>query len=151
RMLRSRMQGWLLFFKRGAIPLRQFRGGIVGALRKVEQCLIWLFGDAHRVVRQDEFAQLGLVKGGVWLNFCLSKSGRFWICVRIKDWRRRICVSGPETETADLLRVGLARDRIRQMRDSTRMRRCLPPGKSRHRQIKTAPEKMHRTAFAAET
>ena len=31
------------------------------------------------------------------------------------------------------------------------MRRRRTPGKTRHGQIKTAPEKMHRTAFAAET
>src|SRR6266550_6392777 len=31
------------------------------------------------------------------------------------------------------------------------MRRRGPAGKTRHREIETAPEKMHRTAFAAET
>src|SRR4029434_7352607 len=59
--------------------------------------------------------------------------------------------AGPKTQTAYFLRVGLARDLVRQMRDSTRMGRRWPPRETRHCQIKTAPEKMHRTALAAET
>src|SRR5512132_7860 len=37
------------------------------------------------------------------------------------------------------------------MWNSTRMWRRWPSGETRHCQIKTAPEKMHRAAFAAET
>src|SRR6478736_9349189 len=37
------------------------------------------------------------------------------------------------------------------MWNSPRMQRRWPSGETRHCQIKTAPEKMHRTAFAAET
>ena len=40
---------------------------------------------------------------------------------------------------------------IRQMRNAARMRRRRPPGKTGHGQIEAAPEKMHRTAFAAKT
>src|SRR5690349_17955015 len=37
------------------------------------------------------------------------------------------------------------------MRDSARMRWCGSSGKTGDREIKTSPEKMHWTAFAAET
>src|SRR5947209_20215186 len=37
------------------------------------------------------------------------------------------------------------------MRDAAGMRRRWTPGKTRDGEIKTAPEKMHRTAFPAET
>src|SRR5215469_6507276 len=37
------------------------------------------------------------------------------------------------------------------MWNSPRMWRRRPSGETRHSQIKTAPEKMHRTAFATET
>src|SRR5437762_8039438 len=47
--------------------------------------------------------------------------------------------------------VGLARDHVRQVRNSARMRRRWSSGETCHLQIKTAPEKMHRTAFATET
>src|SRR6266550_3923437 len=125
-MLPSRMQGWLLLLQCGTIPLPQLRGGVVGALRKVE-------------------------KDFIRLNFCLCEPRRFRIGIGIEDWRRRSRVAGPKTETANFLRVGLARDLVRQMRHSSRMGRGWPPGETRHRQIKTAPEKMHRTALATET
>src|SRR4029077_3009078 len=150
-MLPRQMQGWPLLLQCGAVPLPQLRRRVVGALRKVEEDLIRLFTSAHRVVRQDEFAQFVLVEIRIRLNFRLCESKRFRIGIRIEEWRRRSRVAGPKTEAAYFLTVGLARDRVRQMWNSSRMRRRWPSGETRHCQIKTAPEKMHRTAFAAET
>src|SRR3989440_5545536 len=150
-MLPSRMQGRLLLLQRGTVPLPQLRRSVVGALRKVEKDFIRLFSCAHPVVRQYKFAQFDLVESRIRLNFRLCEPRRFWISIGIEDWRRRSRVAGPKTETANFLRVGLARDLVRQMRDSSRMGRGWPPGETRHRQIKTAPEKMHRTALATET
>ena len=107
------MQGWLLLLQRGAVPLPQLRRSVVGALRKVEEDLIRLFASAHRVVRQDEFAQFGLVESRIRLNFRPCESRRFRIRIRIEEWRRRGRVAGPKTETAYFLTVGLARDRVR--------------------------------------
>src|SRR5581483_5941166 len=95
--------------------------------------------------------QFRLVEGGGWLNFCLCESGRFGIGIRIEKRGRRSRIAGPKTKAANFLRIGLARDLVRQMRDAAGMGRCRPPGETRHRQIKTTPEKMDRTAFAAET
>src|SRR4029077_7109194 len=112
-MLPRQMQGWLLLLQCGAIPLPQLRRSLVGALRKVEEDLIRRFSSAHRGVRQEEFAQFGLVESGIRLNFGRSESRRFRIRIGIEDWRRRGGVAGPKTETAYFLTVGLARDRIR--------------------------------------
>src|SRR5215469_10442751 len=116
-MLPSGMQGWLLLLQCGAVPLPQLRRRVVGALRKVEKDLIGLEGSAHRVVGQDELAQFGLVESCIWLNFRLSESQRFRVRIGIEDWRRRSRVAGPKTQAAYFLRIGLARDLIRQMRD----------------------------------
>src|SRR5262249_35678135 len=121
-MLRSRMQDWLLFLQCITVPLPQLRGSVVGALCKIEKDFIWLFSSAHRVVRQDELPQLYLVESRVWLNFRLCKSRRLRIRIRIEEWRWRSRVARPKTEAADFLRVGLACDRVRQMRDASRMR-----------------------------
>src|SRR6266403_5203422 len=150
-MLPRQMQGWLLLLQCGAIPLPQFRCSIVGAPRKVEEDLIRLFASAHRVVRQDEFAQFGLVESRIRLNFRLCESRGFRIRIRIEEWRWCSRVAGPKPEAAHFLRVGLARDLVRQMRDTSRMRWRRAAGETRYCQIKAAPEKMHRTAFATET
>src|SRR5882757_1612374 len=150
-MLRSRMQDWFLFFQCITVPLPQLRCSVVGALRKVQKDFIRLFSGAHCVVRQNELPQLHLVESRVWLNFRLSESRWFRIRIRIEEWRRCSRVAGPKTEAAHFLRVGFARDLVWQMRDSARMGRRWPPRETRHGQIKTAPEKMHRTAFATET
>src|SRR5438093_1080516 len=102
-MLPRQMQGWLLLLKCGAVPLTQLRRNVVCALRKVEKDLIRLFSSAHRVVRQDEFAQFGLVESRTRLNFRLCESRRFRIGIGIEDWRRRSRIAGPKTEAAYFL------------------------------------------------
>src|SRR5262245_12043187 len=150
-MLLRQMQGWLLLLQCGAVPLPQLRGGVVGALREVEEDLIRLFSGAHRIVRKYEFVQLGFIKTCVWLNFRLRESRRFRVRVGVEDWRRCGGVPGPKTQAAHFLRIRLARDLVRQVRDPARMWRSRSTGKTRYCKIKTAPEKMHRAAFATET
>ena len=43
-------------FQRIAIPLRGIGRGLIGALQEIEQRLVRLRGQAHGIVRQDEFA-----------------------------------------------------------------------------------------------
>ncbi len=97
------MQDWFLFLQRLTVPLPQLRRCVIGALRKVEQDLIRIFSGAHRVVRQDEFAQLGLVESRVWFNFRLGESRRFRIRIGVEDCRRRSRIPGPKTQTAYFL------------------------------------------------
>src|SRR5207249_7005247 len=122
-----------------------------GALGKLEQRFIRVFSGADRVEWQDELAQLGLINCCVRLNLRLCESRRFRICVGVEYGCRHGGVARPETEAAYLLRVSLARDRIRQMWNSARMRRCGPARETCHREVKATPEKMHRTAFATKT
>src|SRR5216684_9107932 len=99
-MLLYRMQGWFLFLKRGPVPFPECRSGVVSALRKLQQCLVRRFRSANCVVRQNEFVHLGVVGSGRGLNFCLRKSLRLGIGIRIKYRRRDRSVARPKTETA---------------------------------------------------
>src|SRR6266403_4960684 len=85
------------------------------------------------------------------LYFRLGETIGRRISVGIEERRGNLFVARPETETAYLLRISFARDRVGQMGNAARMRRRGPPGKAGYRKIEAAPEKMHRTALAAET
>src|SRR5437870_8952790 len=80
----------------------------------------------------------------------LGEALRLRIRVGIKNrlWNR--IIPRPETEAAYLLRVGFACDRVRQVRNPAGVQRRRSPRESRHSEIETAPEKMHRAAFPAE-
>src|SRR5262249_44648704 len=145
------MQGWLLFLQSITVPLPQLRGSVVGALREIKKDFVRFFRSTHCIVRQYELVQLGLIESRVRTNFRLCESLRFWICVRIENGCRCDSVAGPKTQAAYLLRVSFPGNRVRQMWDSARMWRRWTARKTRHCQIKTAPEKMHGTAFATET
>src|SRR5262249_12684639 len=137
------MQGRFDLLQRFAVPLAESRGGVISALRELEQHVIWIFGSTHGVVWQNKFVQLGVVIRGFWLNFRFGKSRWLRIRIRIIDRHRKGIVPRPKTKAAYLLGICLARDRIRQMRHSAGMRRRSPAGETCHRQIKTAPKKMH--------
>src|ERR1700694_4246097 len=148
-MLLRRMQDWFLFLQRGAVPFPERGSDVIRALRKLEQRLIRLFRGTDHFIRQNEFVHTRVVGGGRGLNFCLRKSWRFGIGIRIKYRRRHSGVARPKTETAHFLRVRFARDLIGQMRNSARMRRRGPSRKTRDREIKAPPEKMDRATLAA--
>src|ERR1044072_1881134 len=112
-MLPRQMQGWLLLLQCGAVPLPQLRGGVVSALRKIEEDLIGLFSTPHRIVREYEFAQLCLVESRIWLNFRLCESRWLRIGIGIENRHRCGSVPRPETKAAYFLRVSLACDRVR--------------------------------------
>src|SRR6266852_4956326 len=95
--------------------------------------------------------QLLVIRRRLWADFCFRETRRLRVGVGIKNRHGHCGVSWPKANTAHFLRVGFARDRVRQMRDPARMWRRGTSRKTRDRQIKTAPEKMHGTAFAAKT
>src|SRR6476646_9183884 len=84
------------------------------------------------------------------LHLCLRKSGRFRVRIGIIERRGTGRVAGPEADTAHFLRVSFAGHDVGQVGNAARMNRRWPAGKARHGKIKTAPEKVHRAAFAAE-
>src|SRR5882762_10280664 len=86
-----------------------------------------------------------------WLYFRLGETIGRRIGVGIEERRGNLFVARPETETAHLLRIGLARDRVGQMGNAAGMGRSGTAGKEGYRKIEAAPEKMHRTALVAKT
>src|SRR5262249_9586250 len=56
--------------------------------------------------------------------------------------------AGPEAGAAYLVRIGLAGDRVRQMRDAARMARRGSTREAGHREIEASPEEMHRARLA---
>src|SRR5436190_23711581 len=144
------MQGWFLFLESGTVPLRQRRSGVISALRKFQDRFVWRFRPTYVVVRQNEFAQLRMKRSRRRLYFCISETIGRRIGIGIEERRGNLVVARPETETAHFLRIGLAGDRVGQMGDPAGMRRRRPAGKARYREIKAAPEKLHRTALTAE-
>src|SRR5687767_6305589 len=61
-----------------------------------------------------------------------------------------LVAAGPETGTADLMRIRLARYPIRQVRNAAGMGRSGAAGETRDCEVGAAPEEMHGTALADE-
>ena len=59
-------------------------------------------------------------------------------------------IAGPEARAGHLVRIGLARHRVGQVRHAPRMQGRPPPREPRHRQIKGAPEQLNGAALAQE-
>jgi len=91
--------------------------------------------------------EVGAVEGLIGTDARLSESGRFRIGIRVVS-RITDAAARPESTTAHFMGIGFTSHAIRKMGDSARMLRRGPTRKARDRQIKGAPEEMHRTAFA---
>src|SRR5205823_4512316 len=107
------------------------------------------FRGPNGVVGQNEFLYLRIVSRSGRFHFRDRKSFRLRIGVRIKDRLRHCIRARPETETAHFLRIRFARDRVREMRNSTGMRRRLPAREAGDREIETSPKKVDGTTLAA--
>src|SRR5438046_2153313 len=140
-----------LLLEGGTVPLCQRGSSVISPLSKLQDRIVGRFRAANILIRQNEFAQLRMKRSRRRLYFRIGETIGRWIDVGIEEHRGNLVVARPETETAHFLRIGLAGDRVGQMGDPAGMRRRGPAGKARYREIKAAPEKMHRTAFAAET
>ena len=81
----------------------EIRRDDVGRLKELEQRAIRIGRGAHRIVRQDELAQVRAVKGLRWLDFGSSKSRRFRIRVRVVRGIRNGPAARPEPATADFV------------------------------------------------
>src|SRR6266576_3142247 len=122
-MLPRGMQGWFLFLEGGTVPLRQRRSGVISALRKFQNRIVGRFRAANILIWQNKFAQLRMKRRGGWLYFCIRETIGRRIGVGIEECRGNLVVARPETETAHFLRIGFARDRVRQMGNAAGMRR----------------------------
>src|ERR1051325_1098575 len=135
--------------QRGAVPLREVGGGLIGGLQKIEKRGGGVGGLAYRVIRQDEFADFLAVIRASRLDLCVGEAGRLRIGIGIERGLAKTAIAGPKPRTADLVRIRLAIDRIRNVWVAGWRRRAAA-GKARHREIEAAPEEMHRADLAGE-
>src|SRR5579863_10137096 len=95
--------------KGGAIPVGAIGGGVIAALKKLEQGCVRVRGLAHVFVGQNEFTEVGIEAGLRGGDGILRVAGRLRVGVTVKE---RVNVTsagagcaGPESATADLVRI----------------------------------------------
>ena len=81
-------------------------------------------------------------------TFACAKARGLGIGVGIERGIIDRAAARPEAGAADFVRIGLAGDRVGQMRHAAGMARRAAAGKARHREIEAAPEEMHRARLA---
>src|SRR3984893_2908692 len=101
-------------FQCSPIPSTEIRRRLVGALQELHERALGVRRRAHRVIRQDEFAQLlgkeGLCGEDGGGGKALGRRIGVGIERRISHWP----AARPEPGTRHLMRIGFASDRIRQ-------------------------------------
>src|SRR5579864_1076002 len=127
-----------------AVPFGGDSRGLVGALEKFEQRSVRVRRRTDGVIRQEEFAQGLAEKCGLGSYPRGSETGWFGIGVGVE--RRVIDCAGarPKAGAALLVGIGLARNRVRQVRHAAGMAGRATAGEAANREIEAAPEKMHR-------
>src|SRR5580704_975647 len=132
-----------LVFKLLAVPFSKVRARVIRALQECQQRLSRRRRPPHLVVHQYEFLQLGLIERLRRAHRILSKPR--WLRRRVSIKRRslNVAASRPKSHAAHLVRIRLSRDRVGSLPFWS-----APPREARHRQIETAPEKMHRTGLS---
>src|SRR5204863_5926012 len=136
-------------FQRAAVPFSEIGRGLVGALQKFEQCRARVGGSANRLIGQDKFADVLVVVARARSDLGVGKAGRLRIGVGVEGGLSKAAIARPKAGAADLVRIGLAVDRIRNIRIAWRRGRAAAR-KARYREIEAAPEKMHRAHLADE-
>src|SRR5439155_19767246 len=116
----------------------------------LEQDVVRRLRGPHRIVRQNKFMQLRIVRRRIRFHFRFSETFRFRISIRIKNCHWHGASAWPKAEAAHFLRVSFARNCVRQMRNAAGMLRRGASGKTSDREIRRAPEKMDWAAFPAE-
>src|SRR5207245_28465 len=80
----------------------------------------------------------------------LTIAGRLGIDVAVEERLGRSDPAGPEAAARDLAAVRLARDPVRQSRNSARMLRRLAAGEQAPGQVEAPPPEMHRASLPRE-
>jgi hypothetical protein len=135
---------WTL--ERRAIPAARFGRSRIGGREKVEQHGVGIGSLPNHVIGQDELTESLVVESPRGYGR-ITKTLRLGIGIRIERRLRKSIAAGPEARAADLVRIGFARDRIRQAGHAAGMLRRPASGKARHGEIEAAPEEMHRARF----
>jgi hypothetical protein len=135
--------------QRGAVPFAEIGRRLVSALQKFQERMLGIGCRAHRIVRQNEFAEF-LREERLTRAYCCRgkiRGRRIGVGIegRIGD---RPCTARPEAGTRHFMRIGFLRDDILHMRHAAWMTRRLSARKPRHGEIETAPKEMHRARLA---
>ena len=135
-------------FERCAVPIGAIRRGVVRALQKLQQRGVGRGGGTNGVIGQNEFLQILAEKCAVRQDRGRGETGRRGIGVGIKGWVVDSAAARPKTRAADLVRIGFTDNCVREMRNTSRVKRRAASGEACHGEVEAAPEKMNRAAFA---
>src|SRR5262245_26645949 len=137
-------------FQCRSLPVRPFGGSLVGLLQETEQERIRIGGLANDVIGQNELAERVVIIGAgrAQRGLCVV----YWLRVGVSIVRgpSEAAVAWPESATAHLMRIGLGHHPTPDIWSASSGRRSKASGKASHRQIETAPEKMHWADLAKE-
>ena len=136
----------LFAFQGRAVPPAQIGGGLIGGYEKGAQHGVGIGGRPDGLIRQQELAQPRVPARGRRHRRRLEPRRR-GVGVGVEA-RVPTGIARPESRAGHLVGIGLARDRVGQMRHPARMQRRRAPREPRHRQIKGAPEQVDRAALA---
>src|SRR3954452_17134651 len=137
-------------FERGAVPAAGVGCGRIGRGEEIEQERVRIGRRPDGLVGQDELAERWLEAGARRHN-PVAEARRLRIGVGVERGAREGVVAGPKTGARELVRIGLARERVRQPRQAAGTGRRRPPRDPRHREVEAAPEEMHRARLAEKT
>src|SRR6476469_2214608 len=146
RTLQRSLLHWLL--ERRTVPFGGCGAGLIRGLQEVQQDPIGIASRPNCVVRKDELAEFGMVKGLCRSDSRHGEAWRFGIDVGVECRLREGSSTGPPSRADAFMRIRFSRHPVGEVRHSARMCRSLPSRKSGAREIKAAPEKMNRTALA---
>src|SRR5262249_41060496 len=138
--------------QRRPIPVTEIRSRLVRALQECHESALGVRRRTHCGVWQNEFTQLlgkeSLFRARGGGGEALGRRVGVGIERRIGHWS---ATAWPEPRARYLMRIGFARDGIRQVRHTAWVRWCASSGEACYGKIETAPEKMHRAHLAKKT
>src|SRR5690606_33761277 len=136
-------------FQRSAVPASVICCRVVSALEEREQRRIRITCDTHCVVGQQELVEL--LAEEAFLRLDDGRAETLWLRIGVGVERGvDSAAARPESGAADLVRIRLLSDLVRQRRNAARMERRRPSGEAGGRKIEAAPEEVHRAALADE-
>src|SRR5712664_1862991 len=126
--------------------MREIRASVIGALTKIQQCLLRRLRQPNIVIHQKELVLLGAIERLGGLHSTVLETGGFWCgisveCCVLND----LSIARPKSHADYLVRVTLFRNDV-----GIRTSRCTSTREACRRQIKAPPKEMYGTCFSDE-
>lgn len=125
------------------IPTAGICSSAVGAFQKFQQCAVGVARFPHHIIRQDEFAEIGIEARLFRPDRRVGETGRRRIGIGVKGRIIHAAPSRPEAGRGNFVTIGFADDLIRERRDTARMHRRDPFRGPRDGHVEAAPEEVH--------